>query len=158
MRVVSVLVSTLALASVAAGCSKPEPAPVAASPYNTQIPMNEVMAHVVNPAAYQFWSGWGVVDDENGSHDLTPKTDQEWEVLENGAATVVTATNAIMAPGYARAPEADWNRLAQDVIRIALRGKEAAEKHDKDSLGDIGEQLDTACDACHAKFALNVQP
>jgi len=44
------------------------------------------------------------------------------------------------------------------VIRVALRGKAAAEKHDAAALGDIGEQLDTACDACHAKFALHVQP
>jgi hypothetical protein len=156
MRIMLGLASALVLA---AGCSKPEPPPTAAaSPYNTAIPMDEVMVHVINSAAGQFWSGWGVVDDETGSHDLTPKTDAEWEVLENGAATVVTATNAIMAPGYARAPEAEWNRLAQDVIQVALRGKEAAEKHDKTSLGDIGEQLDVACDACHAKFAISGQP
>lgn len=155
MRVVLVVASILALTT---GCSKPEPPQAAGPPYNTEIPLNEVMAHVVNPAAYQFWSGWGVVDDETGSHDLTPKTDEDWKVVEDGAATVVLATNAIMAPGYARAPEADWNQLAQDVIRVALQGKAAAEKHDAAALGDIGEQLDTACDACHAKFALNVQP
>jgi hypothetical protein len=118
--------------------------------------MNEVMAHVMNPAAYQFWSGWGVVEDEHGSRDLAPKTEAEWKTIEDGAATVVLATNAIMIPGYARAPEADWNRLALEVQKIALEGKAAAEKHDKDALGEVGARLDTACDLCHEKFATQI--
>jgi len=158
MRSTFALVCSLGLL---AGCAKEEPppkaAPVAAAaivnpPYNTNIPISEVMVHVMNPAGYQFWSGWGVIEDQHGTRDLAPKTEAEWMIVENGAATVVQTTNAIMVPGYARDPTAEWNRLAQNVANIALRGKEAAEKHDKAVLGDIGEQLDVACDACHAKF------
>jgi len=89
------LVSTLVLTT---GCDKPEPPQAAGPPYNTDIPLNEVMTHVVNPAAYQFWSGWGVVDDESGSRDLTPKTDEAWKVVEDGAATVVLATTRSWRP------------------------------------------------------------
>jgi hypothetical protein len=150
MRSILALACSLALAS---GCAKVEPTEAAvAAPYNTDIPINEVMAHVMNPAAYQFWSGWGVVEDEHGVRDLAPKTEAEWKTIEDGAATVVQATNVIMLPGYARAPEADWNRYAQDVAKLAMQGKQAAEKHDKDALGEIGEKLDVACDACHEKF------
>jgi hypothetical protein len=147
-----------------AGCTSPKPAETAsaatalpAAPYNTDVEIAEVMEHVMNPAGYQFWSGWGGVEDEHGYHDLTPKTDEEWKKVEDGAATIVVATNAIMVPGYARAPQADWYGEALKVQKIALEGKAAAERHDKDALGDIGERLDAACDGCHAKFAIPPQ-
>ncbi len=156
MRSIIVLACSLALI---AGCARVKPAETAAAPpYNTEMPMNEVMFHVMNPAAFQFWSGWGVVEDEKGLRDLAPKTDAEWKYVEDGAAMVVQTTNAIMLPGYARAPEADWNRYAQNVAKIAMRGKIAAEKHDSAALGDIGEELDVACDACHEKYPAPVQP
>src|SRR4051794_2350119 len=93
---------------LALGCSKPQPAAssvAAAPPYITDLPINEVMDHVMNPAGYQFWSGWGGIDDKDGYHDLTPKTDADWDRVENGATTIMVATNAIMVPGYARFPE-----------------------------------------------------
>lgn len=156
MRSILVLACSLTLVS---GCAKVEETKTAAAPpYNTDMPMNEVMFHVMNPAAFKFWSGWGVLEDETGVHDLTPKTDEEWKAVEDGAATVAQMTNVIMMPGYARAPEAEWNRYAQGVAKLALQGKLAAEKHDKAALGVIGEQLDVACDACHEKFPASVQP
>jgi hypothetical protein len=156
MRSILVLACSLALA---AGCARVKPTETAAAPpYNTDMPMNEVMFHVMNPAAFQFWSGWGVLEDEKGIHDLTPKTDAEWKVVEDGAATVAQMTNVIMMPGYARAPEAEWNRYAQGVAKLAMQGKLAAEKHDAKALGEIGEQLDVACDACHEKFPAPIQP
>ncbi len=158
MRSIHVFACSLALVS---GCARVGPTETAAAPpapYNMEIPVNEVMAHVMNPAAFQFWSGWGTVEDEKGVHDLTPKTEAEWKYVEDGAATVVLATNVLMLPGYARAPEAEWNRYAQDVAKIAMQGKLAAEKQDGAALGKIGEQLDVACDACHEKFPSPSQP
>ena len=162
MRTIFALACTLVLASA---CTKPQtaeaPKPVETAvvpPYNTEVSMGEVMEHVMNPAGYQFWGGWGVVVDKHGEHDLTPKTDAEWKKVEDGAATIVIATNAIMVPGYARAPQAEWNRYAQDVAKVAMRAKQAAEKHDKDAVGSIGEELDKVCDECHLKFAIPPQP
>jgi len=142
---------------LASGCGKPQPAPTpvaAAPPFNTDLPINEVMDHVMNPAGYQFWSGWGGIDDKDGYHNLTPKTDADWDRVENGATTIMVATNAIMVPGYARFPESDWYAAADKVAKIAAEGRAAAERRDAHALGDIGERLDAACDVCHAKFAI----
>ncbi|MGZ3273645.1 MAG: hypothetical protein ACXU82_08095 [Caulobacteraceae bacterium] len=141
---------------LAAGCSKPQPESTVAvaPPYNTDLPINEVMDHVMNPAGYQFWSGWGGIDDKDGYHDLTPKTDADWDRVENGATTIIVATNGIMVPGYARFPEAEWYAAAKKVANIAAEGRAAAERRDARALGDIGERLDAACDVCHAKFAI----
>ena len=141
------------LAITLSACSKPEPKPLTqVPPLNTDIPVVEVMDHVMNPAAYAFWAGSGVEITREGERDLTPKTDKEWESVESGAATVVIGTNALMSEVYVREPRAEWYAAAKKVADIAMRGKQAAEHHDAAALDEIGAELDVACDDCHLKF------
>ena len=85
--------------------------------------------------------------------DLSPTTEAEWKRVEDGAATVVLATNSLMVPGYQRAPIADWNRHAKGVADVALRAKAAVEKKDMVAMMEIGDELDRACEACHKQFS-----
>jgi hypothetical protein len=141
------------------GCSRPaEPLtpPAAITPvFNTSVPLNEVMAHVMNPAAFNFWSGWGTSYTVAGEIDLSPKNEAEWKRVEDGAITVLTTTNVIKLPGYVREPQADWIRYADKVAEVATRAKDAAERQNKNDLGSIGAELDEACEACHSRFIAN---
>jgi hypothetical protein len=143
--------ATVLLASCAPKPERPAPAP-----YNTAIPINEVMAHVMDPAADQFWGGTGTSYTVAGERDLSPKTEAEWKRVEDGAATVVLTTNALMAPGYQRAPINDWNRHAKGVADVALRAKAAVEKKDILAMKEIGDELDRACEACHKQFSPSI--
>ncbi len=151
MRPARLLFLSCALLTAACGPQKTAETK-APPPYNVSMPMSEVMVHVMNPAAFQYWSGWGTITDSSGVRDLTPTTDEKWKTVEDGAATVVQTANVLMLPGYARAPETEWNRYAVEVAKIAALGKAAAERRDGAVLGDIGEQLYAACAACHEKF------
>lgn len=123
-----------------------------AAHYNTDIDVDEVMVHVMDPAARAFWKGWGEVYDDRGSHDVSAKTDEEWKKVEDGAAMVVLATNTLMLPAYQRKPEADWIKWARDAADLAMKGKQAAELQDKAAMEEIGGKLDVACDGCHNAF------
>lgn len=151
MRYVLLLTMAVTLAS----CSKPKPPLPPPAPYNLEIPVNELMAHVISPAAFAFWGGAGVVSNAAGEHDLTPKTEAEWKKVEDGAATVVEGVNTLMLPGRARAPQADWYRHATKVGKLAKAGKDAAEHQDRDAVWKIGGELDEACDDCHKQFMPN---
>jgi hypothetical protein len=110
------------------------------------------MVHVMDPAARAFWKGWGEVYDSDGLHDVSARTGEEWKRVEDGAATVVLATNTLMLPAYLRKPEDEWNRWAKEVADLAMKGKQAAEMQDKAAIEEIGGKLDTACDSCHEAF------
>ena len=142
----------IALLLALAGCG-PEEKPLAAAPFNTDIPLEEVMAHVMDPAAYAFWNGTGTSYTADGETDLSPKTEAEWKRVEDGAAMVVLGSNSLMLPGYARPPVADWYRHARKVSEIAKRAKDAVERKDTAAMSSIGIELDEACEACHMQFS-----
>ena len=66
--------------------------------------------------------------DEKGEHDLSPKSDADWEQIVSGAATLAEATNALMIPQRARDPE--WNVYAKNLAEAASKAYVAAEAHD----------------------------
>lgn len=75
-------------------------------PFRTYVDMKTFMEHVLTPAAKIIWTVNGVVIDQKGEHDLSPKSDADWEVIVSGAATLAEATNALMIPE--RTLDAQW--------------------------------------------------
>lgn len=135
-----------------AGCSQAAKAPEAA--YNTDLPMNELMGHVVDPASFAYWRGAGTEVTEAGERDLSPTTPEGWKVVEDGAATLIEAGNAMLIPGRPREPVADWNRYTQAMIKQAIVAKAAAERQDKEAVFEEGAKLYQTCVACHAQFVI----
>lgn len=146
-----------ALALMACTPKKPEAPPAAQAQFNTDLPMAELMGHVVDPAAWTYWRGSGSEVTEKGEKDLTPTTEEGWTQLENGAATLIEAGNLLQMPGRVRAPEADWNRYARDLTTRAIAAKAAAEKHDTQGVFDEGGRVYEVCTACHKQFVIDPQ-
>jgi hypothetical protein len=126
--------------------------------YDTGLAMPELMGHVVDPAAWVYWKGAGTEDTAKGEKDLSPTTDEGWEALESGAASLIEAGNLLQLPGRARVPagkdDSDWNRFAQQLTSEAILAKAAAEKHDKTGVYNEGAKLYQICTACHAEFVI----
>jgi hypothetical protein len=87
-----------------------------------------------------------VVIDEKGEHDLSPKSDDDWEQVVSGTATLAEATNALMVPQ--RACDADWNPYIKKLANAAYKAYRAAEAHDLKSVSEVSDQLDGICAAC----------
>jgi hypothetical protein len=150
------LFAVAACAALLTGCSPGKPAaPKAGEPkFNTDLPMTEFMGHFVDPAAFMYWKGSGTMIDEKGEHDLSPTTDEGWDVLVTGATILMEAGNALQLPGRTRAPEADWNKYAQLLTERATIARAAAEKHDKKAVFDEGGRVYEVCVACHEQFVI----
>jgi hypothetical protein len=121
-------------------------------PFRAYVDMKTFMEHVLTPAAKIVWSVNGVVIDEKGEHDLSPKTEDDWERVVSGAATLAEATNALMIPERALDPA--WSRYAKALADAANKAYQAAEAHDLKAISQVSDQLDGICAACHRHYGV----
>jgi len=119
-------------------------------PFKPHVDMKTFMEHVVQPAASVIWSVNGTVIDAKGEHDLSPKTDDDWEKIVTAAAALAEATNALMIPQ--RALDAEWNRYASKLAAAAAKAYRAAEDHDLKSASEVSDHLDGICASCHRHY------
>jgi len=121
-------------------------------PFQPHVDMKTFMEHVLSPAAAIIWKVNGIVIDGRGTHDLSPKSDDDWEQIVSGAATLAEATNALMIPQRARDPS--WNPYVKKLADAADRAYRAAEARDLKSVSEVSDQLDEICAACHRHYGL----
>ena len=121
-------------------------------PFQPYVDLKTFMEHVLSPAAAVIWKVNGVVIDAKGEHDLSPKSDDDWEQIVSGAATLAEATNALMLPQRALDPE--WNAYAKKLADAADKAYRAAEAHDLKGVSEVSDQLDGICAACHRHYGL----
>src|SRR5688572_13892302 len=132
--------AAMALAGLAllCGCSKP------AAPYKVEMPMKEIMGHVVDPAADMIWTASGYEITEAGERDLSPTTEEGWLGVENGATIVAESANLLMLPGRA-VDDGEWMTFAGAMADEAMKAKAAAQEKNRDRLFDAGASLYQAC-------------
>ena len=121
-------------------------------PFQAHVDMKTFMEHVLTPAAKIIWSVNGSVIDAKGEHSLAPRTDDDWENITSGAATLAEATNALMIPE--RAKDAEWNAYVKKLADAADKAYQAAEAHDLEAVSDVSDRLDGICAACHRHYGL----
>lgn len=153
------LITFAACAALLTACSPQKPAETAAAgavKFNTDaLDMKEFMGHVVDPASFAYWKGSGTEVTAKGEKDLTPTTDEGWEQMETAAAVLIEAGNALQLPGRPRAPEADFDKFAQQLTAEAVLAKAAAEKHDKAGVYAEGAKVYLICTACHKEYVID---
>ena len=150
LSVMSVGVVVLA----ACGSSAPEqPAqpPPAAAPTTArpEVSINAVMVALVDHAAHNLWS----VEQA----DRTPKTDEDWRVVEEHAVQMAAAGPAITVGGtgtsdsvWVMAPS--WHGYAQRMSDAGAAALAAAKARNMDALVAANGQLVESCEACHKEF------
>jgi hypothetical protein len=155
MRVIRLILGTM-VAVVAMSCLVASPSMSEDAgpmpPFQAHVDMKTFMQHVLSPAAATIWKVNGVVIDAKGEHDLSPKSDDDWEQVVSGAATLAEATNALMIPERARDPE--WNGYVKKLADAAAEAYRAAEAHDLKSVSEVSDRLDGICAACHRHYGL----
>ena len=150
-RFAASVIAALAFAGLSASPSMSDDA-TALPPFKAHVDMKTFMEHVLTPAAQIIWSVNGSVIDAKGEHDLSPRTDDDWERITSGAATLAEATNALMIPG--RAQDAEWNHYVKKLADAADKAYQAAEAHDLKSVAEVSDRLDGICASCHRHYGL----
>jgi hypothetical protein len=150
-RLISGTLVALVMSCLTAAPSISEDA-AAMPPFQAHVDIKTFMQHVLGPAAASIWKVNGLMIDAKGEHDLSPKSDDDWEQVVSGAATLAEATNALMIPERAR--DSDWNRYVKKLADAADKAYRAADAHDLKSVSEVSDQLDGICAACHRHYGL----
>jgi hypothetical protein len=151
IRRFSSVVAAVVIAGTVASPSKSDDA-AQISPFHAHVDMKTFMVHVLSPAAAIIWKVNGIIIDKKGEHDLSPKSDDGWEQIVSGAATLAESTNALMIPERAR--DQAWNGYVKKLADAADKAYRAAEAHDLKSVSEVSDRLDGICAACHRHYGL----
>jgi hypothetical protein len=138
--------------------------------------IKELMDAIIDPSADVLWGAGGTVVDKEGSHDLSPKTPEEWLNVRRAAVRIIEGANLLMMPERDAAPAGSKsqtpgvelepaqihalikkNRRSFDAFAKALQaiGVEALRASDAKntaSLLDVGARMDNVCESCHQTF------
>ena len=143
-----------------AGCNQPPPPPAppaATPPFHPILSTRQFMEWVIDPAADAVWNSVQTISTIKGTKEVVPKTDAEWAVARDGAATLAEAANLLMLDGRAR-NDKDWMARARRLVDAGEKALKAAEARDSAALFATGTDIFNACDGCHLNYATAPEP
>jgi cytochrome c553 len=80
-----------------------------------------------------------------------PKTDNEWNVLQNQALMLAESGNLLMMEGRARDRD-EWMQDAKLLVEAGVASVKAVRAKDVQAILALNDQIVTACTTCHTKY------
>ena len=144
----SAFTGVLFTASLLSGCGVEE----GAERYRPVADVQELMFHVVEPAAQTYWTSVGWIIDFEGEHYIRPTSDEEWLDVENAAFMVAESGNLLLM-GERALDDEGWVAMSQALVDIGERALRAAEAQDEQAVFDLGAEMYSVCSNCHARYS-----
>lgn len=120
-------------------------------PFKPVASVHQLMHDVVYPNAEIVWESVGTIISYEGTEEIYPRNDQEWEAVERSALTLTEAGNLLMIEGRAK-DTGDWMERARALVDAASVALEAARNKDAAAVFDSGEGIYFACEGCHQQY------
>jgi len=118
--------------------------------------VKQIMRGIVAPASAAIYDAVSTTVTEQGTKDVFPRNDREWERVGSSAMALVEAANLLKVDGRAR-DRSDWMRMSDAMIKAAMQSYRAAGKKDVEGLLAAGEVLNNSCDSCHRNYEVVVE-
>jgi hypothetical protein len=152
---VSALLFVFGIGFVIVGAKARRDVPAAAAPAATAAApiasVRQLMAGIVMPAANEIFQSVQTVVDEKGTHEIQPRTDEEWAMVGASAASLAESGTLLMTDGRAL-DRGDWIKMSQAMIDAGKVTLTAVESKDPEAVLMAGEVVNASCDACHQRY------
>jgi len=146
-RIVGALAATILLLSCTRETGNELPVPVVGD-------MHDTMTWVLDPAADVVWESAGWIITAEGTHDLTPMSEEGWDRVRHSAAVLAESGNLLLLPHLAPETNAEaWIEFSRGMTRVAQEALAAVDAKDSDALFETGGHLYNVCLACHQVYA-----
>jgi hypothetical protein len=154
----------------AAGAGNP------ASSRQVILTIKDLMESIIDPSSDTLWGAVGTVVDNEGIHEMFPKTNEEWQEPRRAAVRIVEGSNLLIMPDREAAPsgtasEAPGVELEPPQITVLMKEKRktfdafaralqgvgvealgAIDAKDTSLLLEIGARMENVCEGCHQTF------
>jgi mono/diheme cytochrome c family protein len=130
-----------ALAAALAGCGSEPKASV-----------KQYMASEVQPTAQVYWKSVQYISDEQGSREIVPRNDAEWESVRQAAVQLGQIGEELKQPKYAEGRGAAWTDFADGLIEVSAQAEKAAADKSTEAVFEVGGTLYSVCSACHQAY------
>jgi hypothetical protein len=138
--------------------------------------VRDLMESIIDPSADTLWGAVGTVVDNDGIHEMFPKTQEEWQEPRRAAVRIIEGSNLLIMPGREAAPpgatsEAPGAELEPPQITVLIKEKRqsfdafaralqglgvealgAINAKDTSLLLEIGARMENVCEGCHQTF------
>lgn len=147
------------------------------SSFHPDASIQEVMAHIVDPAADAIWESVSTETTAKGDEEHQPRNDAEWLAVRHHSVTLAEAANLLLVegravshtakledahvPGILTAQEVE-KKIAADRALFAARARElqlaaheataAIDAKSPQRLLAAGQKIDAACEHCHMTY------
>jgi hypothetical protein len=140
----------VATALALSGCAEQ---PGASAPaLQPTLSLKQVMEWVIDPAADAVWDSVKTIITDKGTQEIAPRTDEEWEAVRHGAATLHESAHLLTLEGRARDRD-EWTRAARRLMEAADAALKAVAEKNPQAVFDAGGRIYNACAACHRRYA-----
>jgi cytochrome c556 len=114
--------------------------------------VQQLMANEVQPTAEVYWNSVQYISDEEGSHEIVPQTDQDWERVRAAAVKLGEHGKLLQTPAYTEGRSENWTRFSQALVEVAARAEQAAASKDTEAVFEVGGTVYSVCSACHQAY------
>jgi len=137
-------------AALQSGCGDlPAPPASAARP---MLSLKQLMEWVIDPAADAVRESVKTIATEQGTREIAPQTQEQWDAVRNGAAMLVESSNLLTMHTRAR-DQGEWIAATRRLAGAAEKALRAAESKDAAGVFAAGGEIYDACAACHRQYA-----
>jgi hypothetical protein len=184
LRLLAIGVEVLTVGVLASGCSSskaasvPPPAPQLWGDLKPIVSVKELMRDMIDPASDYVFDAIGTVDTKEGTVEIQPRTQAEWDRLRVGGVMLAEGIYLLKIPRPFAPPgdennsagpepeelspaqikaklEADpvlWNAKIEALRNVGLQVIDIVKRKDVKELWDAAENLDEACESCHIAY------
>jgi hypothetical protein len=138
--------------------------------------VKDLMQSIIDPSADGLWNAVQTVADNEGIHEIMPKTQDDWADVRRAAVRIIEGSNLLMIPGREAAPAGDkseaegveldppqitvlikrnrqsFNSFAKALQDLGVEAMRASEAKDPVQLLEIGGRMEGVCEGCHQTF------
>jgi hypothetical protein len=143
------------LGFIIAGARMARRAPAAAAPVVAAAApvasVKQLMIGIIDPASKTVFSAVNTIETKEGTQEIAPRTDAEWQAVGSSAAALIESANLILASGRA-VDQGDWVTFTKAMIAGSKSALQATQAKKPKDLFDASGDIYDACTRCHTKY------